>query len=121
MAELGMTNLAVTRGFDHGPGLGIGEQSLEHQRVQAMATAMGAIGAEDRSACQSEIANRVKRLVAHEFVRITQPFAVDDAVIANGDGVVERGAEGKTGSPKPLDIHTEDDSRAPGGSSAERE
>jgi hypothetical protein len=25
VAELGMANLAVTRGFDHGPGLGIGE------------------------------------------------------------------------------------------------
>src|SRR4029450_13759188 len=34
VAELGMANLAVTRGFDHGPGLGIGEQGLGHQRIE---------------------------------------------------------------------------------------
>ena len=42
VAELGMTDLAVTRSLDHGPSIGIGEQGLQHQRVQPMAAAIGA-------------------------------------------------------------------------------
>ena len=76
MAELGMTNLAVARGFDHGPGLGIGEQGLEHQRIEPMAAAMGAVGAEDRSAGQSKVADRIERFAQ---------FTGRENVIAGGD------------------------------------
>src|SRR5512135_2815162 len=67
MAELGVTNLAVTRGLDHGPSVGIGEQRLEHEGVQAMAAATGMIGAEDGRAGKGEVADRVEGLVAHEL------------------------------------------------------
>src|SRR5262245_51928453 len=104
VAELGMANLAVTRGFDHGPGLGIGKQRLEHQRVQAMAAAIGAEGAEDGRAGESKIADRIERLVPHEFVGEAKTFAIDDAVVADGNRIVERSAESKPGSPEPLHV-----------------
>ncbi len=75
VAELGMTNLAAARGFDHGPGLGIGEQRLQHEHVEAMATAARAEGAEDGRAGQREVADGIERLVAHELVGVAQPFA----------------------------------------------
>src|SRR5262245_55399106 len=104
VAELGMANLAVTRGFDHGPGLGIGKQRLEHQRVQAMAAAIGAEGAEDGRAGESKIADRIERLVPHEFVGEAKTFAIDDAVVADGNRIVERSAESKPSSPEPLHV-----------------
>src|SRR5262245_61472502 len=104
VAELGMANLAVTRGFDPGPGLGIGKQRLEHQRAQAMAAAIGAEGAEDGRAGESKIADRIERLVPHEFVGEAKTFAIDDAVVADGNRIVERSAESKPGSPEPLHV-----------------
>jgi hypothetical protein len=58
VAELGVTNLAITRGFDHGPSIRIGKQRLEHERVQAMAAATGMEGTENGSAG----ARQVRRL-----------------------------------------------------------
>src|SRR5581483_12300061 len=87
VAELGMTNLAVTRRFDHGPGVGVVEQGLEHKRVQAMAAAARVERTEDGGARKREVADRIERLVAHELVVIAQAFPVDDPVVADGDGV----------------------------------
>src|SRR5690242_317383 len=104
VAELGVTNLAITRGFDHGPSVGIGEHGLEHERVQAVAAATRMEGAENGRARKGEVADRIERLVAHELVAITQAFAVDDAVVANGDGILQRGAEREASSPQPLHV-----------------
>src|SRR6185436_773966 len=113
VAELGMTNLAITRGFDHGPSVGVRKQRLEHQRVQPVAAALRVIGSQDRRAGKRKVADRVKRLVAHELVGETQTFAVDDAVVADCDGVFERGAERKAGGPQALHIlHEAEGARA---------
>ena len=57
-----------------------------------------------RRAGESEIADRIERLVAHELVGEAKPFAIDDAVVADGHGVLERGAKGEPGRPQPLDV-----------------
>src|SRR5262245_43225480 len=115
-----MTNLAVTWGFDHGPSVSVGEHGLEHQRVQSMAAALRAIGAKDRRAGKCEVADRVERLVAHELVGEAQAFAIDDAVVADCDGVLKRGAKRKTGSPQPLNVLHEAEGAGPGKLAAER-
>src|SRR5262249_53354634 len=104
VAELGMTNLAITRGFDHGPSVGVGKQGLEHQRIEPVTSPAGAKGPEDRCAGKRKIADRVERLVAHELVGEAQAFAVDDAVVADRHGVLERSAERETGGPQVLHI-----------------
>ena len=99
-----MANLAMARGFGHGPGIGIGEHGLQHQAVQAMAAPAGAVSAEDRRAGQSQVSDGVECLVAHELVGIAQALAIDDAVVADSDGVVERSAKGQAGRPQALDV-----------------
>jgi len=100
VAELGVANLAERpRGFNERPGVGICEQRLEDEAVQTVTAATGPIGPEDGCAGKREIADGIERLVAHELVRIAETFAIDNAVVANGDGILERGAKRKTGSP----------------------
>ena len=48
---------------------------------------------QQRRTGQGQVADRVERLVAHELVGVAQALGVDDAVVAERDGVVERGAE----------------------------
>src|SRR5215470_6416934 len=50
VAELGMTNLAITRSFDHGPSVGVGKQGLEHQGVEPVAAPARAKGPKHRCA-----------------------------------------------------------------------
>ena len=57
------------------------------------------VGAEDGRAGQSQVADRIERLVAHELVGVAQAFAIDDAVVADGDGVFKRGAERQASGP----------------------
>src|SRR3954469_17703459 len=99
-----MTDLAVTRSLDHGPSIEIGEQGLQHQPVQPMAAAIRAEGAEDGRAGESQIADRVERLVAHELVGEAKPLAIDDAIVADGNSVLKRSAKGETRGPEPLHI-----------------
>src|SRR5262249_32725947 len=72
--------------------------------IQAVAAATGAIGAEDRRTGKRQVSNRVERLVAHELVGVAKAFAVDDAVVADGNGILERSAERQTGGPQPLNV-----------------
>ena len=44
---------------------------------------------------------------------IAQAFRVDDAVVADRDGVVERGAEREAGLPEPLDVAHEAEGAGP--------
>ena len=70
VAELGVANLAERpRSFDQRPGLGIGEQRLQHEAVEAVAAAAGPVGAEDRRASKGQVANSIERLVANELIR----------------------------------------------------
>src|SRR5262245_63373094 len=90
VAELGMANLAVTRGFDHGPGFGIGKQRLEHQRVQAMAAAIGAEGAEDGGAAGARTATATRCFGRTKSVGEGRPFAMDVGAAADRTGFVGR-------------------------------
>ena len=94
--------------------------ALSTSAVQPMAAATGTEGAEDGRAGKRQVADRVERLVAHELVGIAKAFAVDDAVVADGDGVLERGAERETGSPQPLHVLHEAEGAGAGKLAAER-
>jgi hypothetical protein len=69
-----------------------------------VAAATGPVGAKDRRTSKGEVANGIERLVAHELIRIAEAFAIDDAVVADGDGILERGAEGKARGPQALHV-----------------
>src|SRR5271169_6822229 len=85
-----------------------------------MATATGPIGAEDRRHGKREITDGIERLVAHELIRVAETFAVDDSVVTDGNGVLERGAKGETGSPQALHILHEAEGAGAGKLAAER-
>src|SRR5262249_21294748 len=105
VAELGVPALAHMPGrIDQRPGVLVGEERLEDEAVQAMATALGAEGAEDGSTGKGQVTDSIERLVTHEFVAVTKAFAIDDAVVADGDGVFEGGAERQARGPEPLHI-----------------
>ena len=80
----------------------------------------GAERAEDGRAGESQIADRVERLVAHELVGEAKPLAVDDAVVADGDSVLKRSAKGKTRRPEPLHVLHEAEGAGAGKLAAER-
>ena len=61
---------------------------------------MGHDVADDRMADEGEIAHDVQDLVAHELV--LEPQGVQDARIADDDGVLERSAERQAALPQPL-------------------
>src|SRR5262245_9559457 len=81
--------------------------------VETVAATDRAIGAENLIASESEIAHRVQHLVTHELVRVTQAFIVENAVVADGNGVVQRGTQGKPRLPKLLDIAHETEGAGP--------
>ena len=93
--------------------------ALSTSAVEPMTAAPGPEGAEDGRAGQSEVADRIERLVAHELVGEAQAFAIDDAVVADGDGVVQRGAESQAGGPQALHILHEAEGAGPGQFAAE--
>src|SRR5271166_6559142 len=80
------------------------EQRLQGHGVQSVAGTISAIEADDRGPRQREIADRIERLVADELVRIAQTFGIDDDVVLDGDGVLERGPERVARLPQPLDV-----------------
>ena len=78
-----------------------------------MAAAVGAVAAEDRRAGKRQVADRVEHLVTGEFVGEAQAFRIDDAIVADNDGVLERGAEGKAARPQLLDLGEEAEGACP--------
>src|SRR5207248_4418080 len=78
---------------DPGPRMRIGHKRAEHSMIELMAAANRAIRAEQRPSGQREVANRIKHLVANELVRKADTFSVEDAVIADHQGIFQRGAE----------------------------
>src|SRR5271169_6204980 len=69
-----------------------------------MAAAIGTESSDDRHARERQVADCIKRLVARELVAITQPLRVEDARIANSDGIVERGTERHPCLPQPFNV-----------------
>ena len=80
-----MADLAVTRGFDHGPSVRVGEQRLEHEGIQPMSAPAGAEGAENRRAGQSEIADRIDR---RRILLTSQWFQIAMAMVLGPDSGV---------------------------------
>ncbi len=68
--------------------------------VELVAAAHRAIGAEQRQAGESEIADHVEHLVARAFVAVAQPLGIEQAGIVEHHRILERGAERKTGAPE---------------------
>src|SRR5690606_27018453 len=69
-----------------------------------MPTAHGAIGSEQRIARQGEITDGIQHLVTDEFHRTTEALTIEDAVLTDGDRVIQRRAEGQPSLPELLDI-----------------
>ena len=63
--------------------------------------------ANNRSAPERQIADRVERLVAHELVGVAQTFRIEDGVAIDGDRILERRAEREAGPPQSLHIADE--------------
>ena len=60
LADLGVAGLAPRAAFDIGIVGAVGEERLEHGKVQAVAAAIGAVGAKDRMSGEGEIADGVE-------------------------------------------------------------
>src|SRR5262245_31597146 len=64
-----------------GPSRWVGHQSAQHRMVELVAAAYGPVGPDERQARQGEIANRIKRLVTHEFISEAQTFGIEHPVL----------------------------------------
>src|ERR1700722_16633860 len=104
-AGLGVNARAAHRvRFQHAPGSAVGEQSLQHRMIDLVATTDRTIGAEQRQAGQREVADHVESLVAGAFVSVAQPFGVEQPLLVEYHGILERGAKREAGAPEPRDI-----------------
>ena len=52
-----------------------------------------AIGTEQGPSCKGKVADRIEHLVAHELIREPGTLRIEDAVIGNDQGVLERSAQ----------------------------
>ena len=90
------------------------EQRIERHRVELMSGAIGPVEANDGRTRERQIADRVERLVAHEFIGVTESFRVEDGVAIDGDGILERGAQRVPGPPQSLNVANESESSGAG-------
>src|SRR5476649_858086 len=72
-----------------------------------MARHIGSIAADDRSARQREIADRIQRLMPHEFIGEAQPFRIENPFAVERDAIVERRTQRKTHFPQAFDVAEE--------------
>src|SRR6266849_5696819 len=91
-------------GIDRSPSRWVGNQGAKHRMVELVATAHGPVGPDQWQARQGEIANRIKRLVTHEFISEAQTFSIEHPVLRYHDRVVEGGAERMAGAPQLGDV-----------------
>src|SRR5690606_25158525 len=83
--------------------------------------AIGTEAADETTTGKGKVTNGIQHLMAHELVRIAQSFRIDHAlVLADHDGVFERGAESEARSPQPLDILDEAEGAGAGNIANER-
>src|SRR5215471_2473516 len=104
---------------DPGPGAGVRHQRADHRMIELVAAARGAIGREQGPARQREIADRVQDLVTDELVRKAQALRVEDAVVADDQRVLQRGAERVARIPQSGDIAHEAEGAGAGDLAAE--
>src|SRR5215470_6872949 len=77
-------------------------------------------GRSPRHAREREVADRVEHLVAHELVGKARAFRVEDAVVADDQGVLERGSERIARIPQGRDVAHEAEGARAGDLAAER-
>src|SRR5512134_3061810 len=78
-----------------------------------MARANAAEMADDGRAREVQVADGVEHLVAHELVRIAQPFLVENTVTADHNGVVQRSSPRQTRGPQFLNLIKEAEGARP--------
>ena len=81
--------------------------------IELVAAADRTIGADQRRAGQRQIADRVDRLVADEFVGKRMPSRIEHAIFGDHDGILERGAERIARAPQLGDVAHEAESPRP--------
>src|SRR4051812_38435438 len=105
--------------LDHPPGGTVGKQRGQDGVVELVAATYRAVGAEQRQTRESKVTNHVQHLVAGAFVGVAQAFGVEQPLLVEHDGVVERGAERIAGAPEPRDIAHQTESPGPADFAAE--
>src|SRR5262245_42488510 len=75
------------------PGACIGHQRTQHRVVELMPAPHRVVSAEQGSTRERQVAHGVQYLVANEFVRETRTLRVENAVVADYEGIFERRAE----------------------------
>src|SRR6478672_200255 len=91
---------AEFRALDQHPGRRISHQRRQHRVVELVAAADRAIGAEQRRARERKIADRIKRLVAGKLIGEAQAVRIEQTILVDDEGVVERGTERIARAPK---------------------
>src|SRR3974377_2397675 len=86
--------------FRPGPGARIGYQRAENRMVELMTATNRAVGAEQGPSGKGKVADRIKHLVAHELIAEPGTLGIEDAVIGNDQGVLERSTQCVTRTPQ---------------------
>src|SRR5260370_42513324 len=88
--ELGITADRPQRpAFRPGPCARIRNQRAKHRMVELVTATHRAVRAEQRPSRQSEVANCIQHLMAHELVGETGTFRIEDAIVGYDEGVLE--------------------------------
>src|SRR5205823_13241181 len=75
--------------------------------IELVATAHGAVGAEQRSPRERQVADGIQHLVANELVREARSFRIENTVVADYERIFQRGAERVAGVPQARHIAQE--------------
>src|SRR5919201_3490926 len=75
--------------------------------IELVAAAHGAVGAEQGSPCERQVADRIQHLVANELVREARSFRVENTVVADHERIFQRGAKRVAGVPQARHIAQE--------------
>src|SRR5262249_31957701 len=79
--------------FHPGPRAYIGHPRTQHRVGELMPAPHRVVSAEQGSTRERQVAHSVQYLVANEFVRETRTLRVENAVVADYEGIFERRAE----------------------------
>src|SRR5690242_9051421 len=76
--------------LDHSPGRAISKQSRQDGVVELVAATYRAIGAQQRHSGQGQISDHVEHLVANALVGVTEALGIEQPLLVEYDGVLER-------------------------------
>ena len=89
------TSAVCRQAVNQRPRIGLRQHLRGKRRVQRVTAAMGDEVADQRTADERHVANHIQNLVPHELV-VEAERVVEDAGVADDDGVLERAAKGQT-------------------------